>query len=197
MGNPDKLWVNRYNVQLAEGGHSAHDLDILIQDIAYAERGVHLDAVRFHSAHAATWSPEPPGSATAPVSFITHALNYTGDREVESDRLPLQYGWLAPWSADVGRPSYRFYRGCLVEGDVWAKESLTPEWTDAGTIWVATAAASLEGAIYTALEQNDLGGSLFVATKADVAGGFVYRTLTGLGVGRPAFRQTRNKYYDR
>lgn len=219
-GSPNnRQWSNTYELNdggpVVEAGVSPTTFLSAAQQIADAERGLHLNVVYFNRFTISTWQPEtggydPTSEVTVPMG--NQGLNSTGgaDALIEDLRIVL---WIARKAA-TGRPGKVFYRGVLIESNVenvGGKMALTAG-SSVFTLFNAyhTALASLFPASPTGVRLVLIGGTLNKALVTVHKAGFdtlqirrTYgtpwhiRNLTDLVLQGATVRQTSSGYFDR
>lgn len=100
-----EFWTNRYFIT----ANSIALAEAFADDIVAAERGIHSSLVSF-----VNFRVSDPGESEA---YVIVPLGVNGTRDT-TDLLPLFNTFRVDLVAAVGRPSRKFYRGVLGEGDI-------------------------------------------------------------------------------
>jgi len=102
-----EYWTNVYHVEADTLAIASN----MAGEIAVAERTFHLQAVQFTKARIRT-------ATEGDEIFVTRPLNFAGTVPVTSPIIPLFNTIRVDIQATEGRPSRKFYRGCLAEDKI-------------------------------------------------------------------------------
>lgn len=103
-----EYWTNRYVL----AGEGITPLVAVANQIVAAEKAVHYAAVEFVSLRVSDTNPATDAYVTQPIGG-TGAISMTG-----ITLMPLFVVVRVEFGAELGRPSRKYLRGCLSEGDV-------------------------------------------------------------------------------
>lgn len=124
--NPDRKWVNNYEFRAKAAGDEG-DLLTCATAIVNWELQFHLVGVVFDRVLISTW--EPDSVPYNPQNFIASSLTASGIRPLGSSQAePLNLCLDVRKQCSFGRFGHLFYRGALLESDVYApagKSTLT------------------------------------------------------------------------
>jgi hypothetical protein len=113
-------WANTYEVQAAvEPVNSVTAIESLAAAFVSLEQQIHMSAVVIDRIVVSTYVPD--GQPYNPSSFTTIPVSLPGQRVNTSEVLPLELALFVRRNAAVGRDGRLLYRGCLMEGDMFAQ----------------------------------------------------------------------------
>lgn len=102
-----EYWSNRYLVEANTIQDAANEADAIVA----TERTFHSTFVTITKVRTSEF---PQGGGF----FIVKPVNLSGQRGVSGDLLPLFVTVRVDFPAGLGRPSRKYYRGCIGEGDI-------------------------------------------------------------------------------
>lgn len=102
-----EYWSNRYLVEANTIQDAADEADAIVA----TERTFHSGLVTFTKVRTSEF---PQGGGF----FIVKPIGLAGQRVVSGDLLPLFVTVRVDFPAGLGRPSRKYYRGCIGEGDI-------------------------------------------------------------------------------
>jgi hypothetical protein len=111
------LWANNYELQAVNDiPDPPFALQALSDRLVVLERSLHLTPVTIDRVVISTYAPD--GKPYNPDTLATFPYNQNGQRNVNSDVLPLEACLYVRRNTDFGRDGRLLYRGALTEGDV-------------------------------------------------------------------------------
>lgn len=116
-----EFWSNRYIVQAT----TLAAAQVVADDITGIERSFHINNVLFTRYRVSTLASNDDSYVIVPVGLL-------GQRVVGSSGLPLFNTLRMDFPAPSGRPSRKFYRGVLSEGDING-DAITESFVDAAS----------------------------------------------------------------